>query len=881
VIPTHPFFLQIPFQEPGTHEEGAGLFTFLLKIWEFAMTHGRTALTLLTAALVAGPMFAGERALAKDLLESSRTRVMGLRQSLGLDERHDFSVQRGHVDELWQTHTRLNQFFQGVRVWGGEVITHENADGSFRPMTTELRRNITISVKPTLSDVEVLGLVHADLNPKGAYAYAPTTELVIFPEMMEVARRSGRPDREMGAEDVARQVLRYKLAYHVHTELENGTEETAHTDYMVDAHSGVILKKWSTLHTTDAVGSGKSQFSGTVAIHTNLNGSSYELKDTYRAMNISTYDLAHGTSSTSTGTLYTDSDNVWGDGTNYTGSTTSTTSATGQTAAVDAHYGVEMTYDFYKNVLGRNGIDGNNKATYSRVHYSTSYDNAFWSDTCFCMTYGDGSSFKSLESLDVAGHEMSHGVCANSANLAYSGESGGLNEANSDMFGNMVELYAANSFALPATVDNTNACWTVGEKLETTSYPTPLRYMYKPSLDGSSKDAWSSTLGNLDVHYSSGPANRMFFFLSQGASSSSTSNYYSSYAASGFTGIGPEKAIKIWYRALTTYMTSSTNYASARTACLSAASDLYGTTGAEYAAVQNAFGAINVGSLAPTGVTVAISPTTATVAAGATYQFTASVSGSTTTTVTWTATGGTVSTTGLFTAPTTAGTYTVKATSTADTTKSASATVTVTAAGTVSITMTPTTATVATGGTQQFTASVTGSTNTAVTYTATGGTISSTGLYTAPTTAGTYTVTAKASADTTKTATSTVTVTSTSTTYAEVESNGTTSTANVLGSTITKVTGYIGSSSDVDYFKVLVPASTTIYVSMTGPSDKDYDLYLYNSSGSQKAYSYGSTSTESLSYKNTSTSAAYFYIKVNGYSSAYSTTTGYTLTITR
>ena len=120
--------------------------------------------------------------------------------------------------------------------------------------------------------------------------------------------------------------------------------------------------------------------------------------------------------------------------------------------------------------------------------------------------------------------------------------------------------------------------------------------MYKPSLDGSSPNAWSSSTGNLDVHYSSGPANRMFFFLSQGASSTSSSNYYSSYAPNGFTGIGPEKAIKIWYRALDVYMTSSTNYAGARTACINAAKDLYGAGGAEEAAVWNAFAAINVGS---------------------------------------------------------------------------------------------------------------------------------------------------------------------------------------------------------------------------------------------------------------------------------------------
>ena len=118
--------------------------------------------------------------------------------------------------------------------------------------------------------------------------------------------------------------------------------------------------------------------------------------------------------------------------------------------------------------------------------------------------------------------------------------------------------------------------------------------MYKPSLDGASPNAWSSSLKRLDVHYSSGPANRMFYFLSQGASSNSSSNFYSSYLPGGMTGIGNDKAARIWYKAVSSYMTSSTTYAGAKTACLNAAVALgYGSGSAEYTAVANAFQAIN------------------------------------------------------------------------------------------------------------------------------------------------------------------------------------------------------------------------------------------------------------------------------------------------
>ena len=157
-------------------------------------------------------------------------------------------------------------------------------------------------------------------------------------------------------------------------------------------------------------------------------------------------------------------------------------------------------------------------------------------------------------------------------------------------------------------------------------------------------------------------------------------------------------------------------------------------------------------------VSVSISPTTASLSTGAQEQFTASVSGSTNTAVTWAASGGTITSGGLYTAPPSAGTYTVTATSAADSTKSASAVVTVSQSAQVSVSISPTTASLSTGTQNQFTASVSGSTNTAVTWAASGGTITSGGLYTAPSLAGTYTVTATSAADSTKSASAVVTV---------------------------------------------------------------------------------------------------------------------------
>jgi Zn-dependent metalloprotease len=318
-----------------------------------------------------------------------------------------------------------------------------------------------------------------------------------------------------------------------------------------------------------------------VALDTNSNGTSFELNDLTRSNSTGnrTFNLNHATSGT--GTLYTDADNGWGDGANYVEGS-STTAANGQTAAVDAHFGMAESWDYYEQVHGRNGIDNTGKATYSRVHYSNSYDNAFWSDTCFCMTYGDGSSFLTLTAIDVAGHEMSHGVTATSANLAYRRESGGLNEANSDIFGTAIEFYSRGG---------TGGNWTIGEQLATPAYNRPLRYMYNPSLDGRSADCWSKSVATLDVHYSSGVGNHFFYLLSQGSNANPASPTCN---GSSISGIGLAKAEKIWFRALTVYMTSSTNYAGARTATLNAATELFGAASAERAAVAAAWSAVNV-----------------------------------------------------------------------------------------------------------------------------------------------------------------------------------------------------------------------------------------------------------------------------------------------
>ncbi|NBW83180.1 M4 family peptidase, partial [bacterium] len=297
-------------------------------------------------------------------------------------------------------------------------------------------------------------------------------------------------------------------------------------------------------------------------------------KDSTRG-NQATNDMGNKTSGS--GKIFLDADNKWGSG----------LLSDRASVGVDAQFGAAMTWDFFKTKFGRSGLRNDGVGATSRVHYGRAYNNAYWSDSCFCMTYGDGdgTTFNPFASLDVAGHEMSHGLTAMTAKLVYSGESGGLNEANSDIFGTMVEYYANNAKDTPD--------YLIGEQLYKSGGGKALRYMYNPILDGRSPSCYSSTIGSLDVHYSSGVANHFFYLLAEGSApvglpASPTCNN------SSVTGIGRDAASAIWYRALTVYMTSSTGYAAARTATLSAASDLYGSASAQYLAVAAAWSAVGV-----------------------------------------------------------------------------------------------------------------------------------------------------------------------------------------------------------------------------------------------------------------------------------------------
>ncbi|WP_399075539.1 M4 family metallopeptidase [Streptomyces zaehneri] len=476
-------------------------------------------------------------------------------KELGLGAKEALVVRDVVKDADGTLHTRYERTYGGLPVLGGDLVVETAKSGATEGVTKATRTAIKV----------------ASLSPAVSAAKAQKQALSLAAAAGAEQADADRAPRKVIWAANGTPVLAYETI--VGGLQEDGTPNELHV--ITDATTGAKLYEYQGIET----GTGNTMYSGQVTLGTTQSGSTYNLTDGTRGSH-KTYNLNRGTSGT--GTLFSGSDDVWGTG----------AASNLETAGADAHYGAALTWDYYKNVHGRSGIKGNGVAAYSRVHYGNAYVNAFWDDSCFCMTYGDGSgNTHPLTSIDVAGHEMTHGVTSNTAGLNYSGESGGLNEATSDIFGTSVEFYAQNASDV--------GDYLIGEEIDINGDGSPLRYMDKPSKDGASKDSWYSGIGSVDVHYSSGPANHFFYLLSEGSGTKTINGVtYNSATADGLpvTGIGRDKAEKIWFRALTTKFTTTTNYAAARTGTLAAAGELYGTTSTEYKAVQDAWAGVAVGA---------------------------------------------------------------------------------------------------------------------------------------------------------------------------------------------------------------------------------------------------------------------------------------------
>jgi len=498
----------------------------------------------------------------KEELNTSRNNATDVfKKNLEMQADDELKLIKSEKDQLDFTHDKYQQFYKKVKVEGAVYSVHsrnnviESYSGEFKGITN-------FDVTPSTSESQGL---QAAINHVGSTVYAwdksvkegypdykyPTGELVII---------GGAPD------DVLDLTLAWK--YDIYA-----AEPLYRAEVFIDANTGEFVKENQLIHNTNYSSSGLLLYNGTQSFTSDWTGSLYRLRQTVSGGGVQTYTLKNTTLYFLASDITSSDPNSWSDAT-----------------AIQAHWGAEQTWAYYNETFNRNSFNNAGAVIKSYVHYSKNYVNAFWDGSR--MTYGDGDlseGYLPLVSLDICGHEITHGVTTYEANLTYSYESGALNESFSDIFGECIENYASgkNDWMMGCDIGE-DGCGAFRNMMDPNEFGDPDTYK---------GDYWyTGTSDNGGVHINSGVMNKWFYVLSAGESGTNDNNY-----PYDVTGIGLDKAAKIAYRNLTIYLTASSNYAAARVGALQSAIDLYGSGSVEYAVTAEAWNAVGVyGSAADT-----------------------------------------------------------------------------------------------------------------------------------------------------------------------------------------------------------------------------------------------------------------------------------------
>ncbi|MBB3698160.1 M4 family metallopeptidase [Flammeovirga yaeyamensis] len=507
-----------------------------------------------------------------------------LRQQLQLTPPVVFKQIDTKVDDLGISHRRFQEYYQNVKVeYGGYTL---NFKGTTPLSIVHYVKQIDIpSVEASISEEEALSLavkhvgaskymwqlanqeeMASKMSNGKQTTFYPNAELVIVPNYEATER-----------ELKMKPVLAYKFDIYAEQPL-------SRSFIYIDAITGKVVHINPIIKHAEANGTLATRYSGSKSSKTDSYNGSYRLRDYTRGSGIETYDMNTGTNYNSA-VDFVDSDNNWTSG--------EWNNAQKDNAAFDAHWGAQMTYDYFISEHNRDSWDGNGAKIKSYVHFDNAYDNAFWNGSV--MTYGDGSDtyFDALTSLDVAAHEIGHAICETTANLVYQRESGALNEGFSDIWAACVEAFAAPEKDI----------WLIGEDIERRSTSQALRSMSDPNSENQPDTYGGSYWQNPNcgtptrnndycgVHTNSGVLNHWFYILTVGKNG--TNDIGSSYSVSA---IGIEKSAKIAYRTEAVYLTSTSTFADARTFSIQSAIDLYGAGSNEVVQTTNAWYAVGVGS---------------------------------------------------------------------------------------------------------------------------------------------------------------------------------------------------------------------------------------------------------------------------------------------
>lgn len=484
-----------------------------------------------------------------------------LRSTLLTNSGYGVQLRKTEKDELGFTHQQFQLTYNGIPVFNKMIVTHSRS-GFLETINGDLTPPSQPKNTFALNEAASLQKALLKVNAK-TYKWSNKAEEAHMREALNQPNFSYYPQGE-------RVIYEFNGASYFAYKFTIYAEEPLYkANVLVEASTGKILDEQNLICNVNTPAVAATKYSGTQTITCDYTGTNYRLREGTRGLGVETYNCNNTTT-------YASND--------FTNATTSWTSIINDQTARDAHWGAEVTYDYYFTQHNRNSIDNNGFKLLSYVHYSTNYNNAFWDGSR--MTYGDGNgtTYKPFTALDVCGHEITHGLTSNTGNLNYSNESGALNESFSDIFGTVIE-----NFGRPG-----NWNWKMGEDLTTSG--NGLRNMSNPNLfqnpDTYTGTYWyTGTADNGGVHTNSGVGNFWFYLLSVGGTG--TNDLSNSYSING---ISMSSAARIAFRALTVYFTPTTNYAQARLLTIQAAKDLFGNCSNEVIQTTNAWYAVGVGT---------------------------------------------------------------------------------------------------------------------------------------------------------------------------------------------------------------------------------------------------------------------------------------------
>ncbi len=494
------------------------------------------------------------------------------RTELGLGTHDELVLIGQESDGLGFTHYRYQHYYRDVKVEGSQLLVHE-LDGKVRTVNGRLARQLQLQSSPTLSERQAIdrALLHL---PAEKYMWENEKEEKLLQKITNDPRATHFPQPELVWVDPTFELApgKMRLAFSLTV---YAMQPHAQKWIFVDALTGQVFHEIEMLHNQvhNTPGIAETRYHGTHEIITDsVAADSFRLVETTRGRGVETYDLNRETA-INMAVDFWDDDNYWNN-----------VNAQEDEAATDAHWGAEMTFDYFFQKFNHLGIDGDSFPLVSFVHYGENVTNAFWNGTH--ARFGDGSGSASpLTSLDVVGHEFTHGVTRFSANLIYQDESGALNESFSDIFGTAIEFYA----------DPDQADWLIGEDF----LPEPFRNMADPKEFGDPDtyfgSSWFAGGGdNGGVHTNSGVQNYWFYLLTEGKTG--TNDLDNDY---DIKGLGLDTAAQIAFRNLKYYLVQSSQYKDARLGSIMAARDLYGECSFAEIQTTNAWYAVGVGPVNP------------------------------------------------------------------------------------------------------------------------------------------------------------------------------------------------------------------------------------------------------------------------------------------